>query len=190
MVWAHYLRMKFRRFGRTQLQIPVFSCGGMRYQQSWADLPWNEVLKEGQANVEATLARSIELGINHIETARGYGSSEMQLGPILAQYPREKLILQTKVMPKPSAAEFLETFEISMAYLKQEYVDLLSIHGINNRVHLQETLRKGGVSRFAVNFREKGASATSGLAPMQHQTSSPRPSAVTSLIMSTCTGIS
>ena len=148
--------MKFRRFGRTQLQIPVFSCGGMRYQQSWADLPWNEVLKEGQANVEATLARSIELGINHIETARGYGSSEMQLGPILAQYPREKLILQTKVMPKPSAAEFLETFEISMAYLKQEYVDLLSIHGINNRVHLQETLRKGGCLEVCRQLQREG----------------------------------
>ena len=29
--------MKYRRFGKTELDMPVISCGGMRYQQSWAD---------------------------------------------------------------------------------------------------------------------------------------------------------
>lgn len=28
-----------RRFGRTGLPMPVLSLGGMRYQQSWSDLP-------------------------------------------------------------------------------------------------------------------------------------------------------
>ena len=148
--------MKYRRFGRTGIQMPVFSCGGMRYQQSWSDVPWDEVVAAGQANLEATIARSMELGIHHIETARGYGSSEMQLGPVLAQYPRESIILQTKVMPKPTAQEFLETFETSMAYLKQDYVDLLSIHGINNRQHLDETLRKGGCMEVCRQLQREG----------------------------------
>ena len=47
----------------------------MRYQHKWNDIPWSEVPKEGQANLEATIHRAVELGINHIETARGYGSS-------------------------------------------------------------------------------------------------------------------
>ena len=136
--------------------MPVFSCGGMRYQQSWSDIPWDQVPSAGQANLEATIARSMELGIHHIETARGYGSSEMQLGPVLAQYPRESIILQTKVMPKPTAREFLETFETSMAYLKQDYVDLLSIHGINNRQHLDETLRKGGCMEVCRQLQREG----------------------------------
>ena len=148
--------MKYRRFGRTGIQMPVFSCGGMRYQQSWSDVPWDQVVAAGQANLEATIARSMELGIHHIETARGYGSSEMQLGPVLAQYPRESIILQTKVMPKPTAREFLETFETSMAYLKQDYVDLLSIHGINNRQHLDETLRKGGCMEVCRQLQREG----------------------------------
>ena len=136
--------------------MPVFSCGGMRYQQSWSDIPWDQVPAAGQANLEATIARSMELGIHHIETARGYGSSEMQLGPVLAKYPRESMILQTKVMPKPTAREFLETFETSMAYLKQDYVDLLSIHGINNRQHLDETLRKGGCLEVCRQLQREG----------------------------------
>jgi len=70
--------VKYRRFGKTELQIPVFSCGGMRYQHKWDDIDPSEVPAEGQANIEAIIHRALELGINHIETARGYGSSEMQ----------------------------------------------------------------------------------------------------------------
>ena len=29
------MQVPTRRFGRTEIQIPIFSCGGMRYQQSW-----------------------------------------------------------------------------------------------------------------------------------------------------------
>jgi predicted aldo/keto reductase-like oxidoreductase len=148
--------MRYRRFGRTNLQMPVFSCGGMRYQQSWSDVPWDQVDQAGQANLEATIHRSVEVGINHIETARGYGSSEMQLGPVLAQFPREKLIVQTKVMPKPTAQEFRETFETSMAYLKLGHVELLSIHGINNHEHLDQTLRKGGCLDEARKIQREG----------------------------------
>src|SRR6188474_2538565 len=109
-------RMRYRRFGRTELQMPVFSCGGMRYQQSWDDVAPEKVEEKGQLNLEATILRALELGINHIETARGYGSSEMQLGWILPKLPREKMIVQTKVAPFATAREFLETFEKSMRY--------------------------------------------------------------------------
>src|SRR5436189_281691 len=30
--------MKYRRFGRSEISIPVFSCGGMRYQYKWQDV--------------------------------------------------------------------------------------------------------------------------------------------------------
>ena len=63
--------MKYRRFGRTELQMPVISCGGMRYQYKWQDVRPAEVPRENQQNLEATIHRAIELGINHIETARG-----------------------------------------------------------------------------------------------------------------------
>ncbi len=148
--------MRYRRFGRTNLSMPVFSCGGMRYQQSWSDVAWADVKKEGQANLEATIHRAVELGINHIETARGYGSSEMQLGPVLRALPREKLIVQTKVTPRPTPAEFLETFETSMRYLGLEHVELLSLHGINHRGHLDETLRKGGCLEVCRQLQREG----------------------------------
>ena len=148
--------MKYRRFGKTELQMPVFSCGGMRYQHKWQDVPPGEVPKDGQANLEATIHRALELGINHIETARGYGSSEMQLGWVLPQIKREKLIVQTKVAPFATPEEFLRTFDESMKYLRLDHVDLLSFHGINHRQHLDWTLRKGGCLEAARKLQREG----------------------------------
>jgi uncharacterized protein len=148
--------MKYRRFGRTGLQMPVISCGGMRYQHKWQDVEPQEIPRDGQANLEATIHRALELGIHHIETARGYGTSEMQLGWVLPKLPREKLIVQTKVAPKATAKEFIETFNTSMNYLKLDYVDLLSLHGINNRQLLDWSLKKDGALAAARQLQREG----------------------------------
>jgi predicted aldo/keto reductase-like oxidoreductase len=148
--------MKYRRYGKTELRMPVITCGGMRYQWKWQDVPSNEIPGDNQANLEATIRRAVELGINHIETARGYGTSEMQLGRILPRFPRENLIVQTKVMPKPAAKDFIKTFCQSMEYLQLDYVDLLSIHGINNREHLEQALRPGGCLEAARRLQKEG----------------------------------
>jgi predicted aldo/keto reductase-like oxidoreductase len=132
-----------RRFGKTNLQMPVLTCGGMRCQQSWQDdeAARQSVTEENQKNLEATVRYALDLGINHIETARGYGTSEYQLGKFLPTLPRDKMIVQTKLGPKDTPAGFLEAFETSMAALKLEHVDLLSIHGINNEETLQQALK-------------------------------------------------
>ncbi len=148
--------MRYRCFGKTNLQMPVISCGGMRYQYKWQDVAPGEIPPENQANLEATIHRAIELGINHIETARGYGSSEMQLGRILPRLPREKIIVQTKVAPFPEPGEFLKTFTQSMKYLGLDYVDLLAIHGINNEELLDQTLRRGGCLEIARQLQKEG----------------------------------
>ncbi len=136
--------------------MPVISCGGMRYQYKWQDVAPGEVPADNQANLEATIHRAVELGINHIETARGYGSSEMQLGQVLPKLPREKLIIQTKVAPMANTAQFLATFNQSMRYLKLDYVDLLSLHGINNRELLGYSLGAKGCLAVARQLQREG----------------------------------
>jgi predicted aldo/keto reductase-like oxidoreductase len=148
--------MQYRRFGRTNLSMPVISCGGMRYQFKWQDVPPQDIPADNQDNLEATIRRAVELGINHIETARGYGSSEMQLGRILPGFPREQLIVQTKVAPMATAEEFLRTFDKSMDYLRLDYVDLLSLHGINHRGLLDWSLKKGGCVEAARQLQQQG----------------------------------
>jgi uncharacterized protein len=148
--------MLYRRFGRTELQMPVFSCGGMRYQFKWQDVPDEEIPADNQANLEATIRRAVEVGINHIETARGYGTSEMQLGKILPKFPREKLIVQTKIGPEADAKKFRQTFEQSLRNLQLDYVDLLGLHGINHAEFLDYSIRPGGCLEVAQQLQAEG----------------------------------
>ena len=149
-----------RRFGRTELPMPVFSLGGMRFQQSWSDLPPEEITADSQDNLRQILERSIAAGLHHIETARHYGSSERQLGDLLAQVPDPARILQTKIPPVADPAQFEQELVTSVERLRLaergERIELLSIHGINNRELLEYTLRPGGCLEVAQRWQAEG----------------------------------
>jgi predicted aldo/keto reductase-like oxidoreductase len=155
--------MLYRRFGRTEIQMPVFSCGGMRYQHEWQDCPMEDVPPDNQANLEATVCRAVELGINHIETARGYGSSERQLGQVLPTLPRNEITVQTKIMPSADPAEFVSQFHESLERMRVDYVDLLGIHGINNHETLWWAIRPGGCLAAARKMVTQGKARHVGL---------------------------
>ncbi len=148
--------MQYRRFGRTELLMPVFSCGGMRYQYQWQDTTWDKIPDQSQNNIEKNIYRALECGINHIETARDYGTSEMQLGKILPKLPRDKMIIQTKVPPQENPNEFRQKFDTSLDYLKLDYVDLLGLHGINTPELLEWTIRPGGCLDVAKSLQAEG----------------------------------
>ncbi len=136
--------------------MPVFSCGGMRYQHKWQDIPLSEIPDDNQRNLEATIYRSLELGINHIETARFYGSSEVQLGQVLPKLNRQDYIFQTKVSPVADPQEFRRTFELCLTRLNLDYVDLLSMHGLNNQELADFALRDGGCWEVAKQLQAEG----------------------------------
>ena len=136
--------------------MPVISCGGMRYQYKWEDVKPAEIPPDNQVNLEACIHRALDLGINHIETARGYGTSEMQLGRILPRLDRDQIIVQTKIAPQATAKEFLRLFDKSMKYLGLDHVDLLALHGINNRQLLNFALQKNGCIEAARKLQRQG----------------------------------
>lgn len=146
--------MLTRRFGRTGLAMPVLTAGGMRYQQSWNAA--DPASPENQANLEATVRRALDSGINHIETARGYGTSERQLGEILPKLPRHELIIQTKVAPTEDPDAFERDFFDSLKRLRVSHVDLLGIHGLNNRSCLNLAVRDGGCLERALKLQQRG----------------------------------
>ena len=134
--------------------MPVFSCGGMRYQESW--VRGTPVTPSVQQNLEATIDRALSLGIDHIETARGYGTSEAQLGPALARHPRAAFKLQTKIRPNDSSKTFEAQLEESFAQLGVSYLDLFSFHGINTPKCLERVLRPGGCYEVIDRLRKEG----------------------------------
>jgi predicted aldo/keto reductase-like oxidoreductase len=145
-----------RRFGRTELPMPVLSLGGMRFQQSWNDLPADQISAESQVNLRATLEAAVAAGFRHVETARHYGSSERQLGWLLPQVPDPGRILQTKVPPQADPAAFEAELRLSFERLGVQRVDLLAIHGLNLPEHLEQTLRPGGCLEVVRRWQAEG----------------------------------
>jgi predicted aldo/keto reductase-like oxidoreductase len=143
-----------RRFGRTELRLSVFSCGGMRVQHSWSR--GARVSEASQRNTEATIARALAVGINHFETARGYGTSEQQFGGALAGHPRGNYHLQTKLRPNQDPRVFEAQLEESFALLRVDRVDLFSFHGLNTPSCVDQTLRAGGCWEVAERYRRAG----------------------------------
>ena len=149
-----------RRFGRTGLAMPVLSLGGMRFQQSWTDLPAEAVEAESQARLKSTLEEAMTAGLHHIETARHYGTSERQLGWLLPHLSDPRRLLQTKVPPAADPAFFEAELETSFERLGLAgaggRLDLLAIHGINTPELLQQALGPGGCRDVARRWQEEG----------------------------------
>jgi predicted aldo/keto reductase-like oxidoreductase len=146
--------MLTRRFGRTDLQIPVWSCGGMRFQQSWS--AGTPVSATRQRDLEAVIDRALELGVRHIETARGYGTSEAQVGRALRRHPRDRFVLQTKVAPREDPAAFAEMLHESFARLQVDRIDLFAFHGLNRPEQVDWTLRSGGCLAVVERLQREG----------------------------------
>ncbi len=115
--------MQYRRFGKTDLRLSTFSLGTMRYLAS-------------EENAIATVERAIALGINHLETAQGYGSSEKFLGAALRAVPRQQVYITSKIPPTPDADALERQIDQSLQRLGVDYLDCFALHGLNTTEHL------------------------------------------------------
>jgi len=145
--------MLTRRFGKTDLRTTVLTFGAMR-------IPPEAGETDSQTRDRAfrTLRRALDVGINHIETARGYGPSESLIGEALSEgvIHRDEFILTTKIAPTPTADEFRAALDDSLARLKTGRVDILDIHGINNDALLDMSLRADGTMGAARRAMDEG----------------------------------
>ena len=119
--------MRDRRFGKTEMNLSVFSFGTMRYLES-------------EANAVATTFKAVELGINHIETAKGYGKSEVYIGAAFQaglHQQRDRLFVTTKIPPTKDAGTMRQLIKESLQKLKLDYIDNFDIHGINTWDHVE-----------------------------------------------------
>jgi hypothetical protein len=126
--------MQYRRFGKTNLRLSVFSLGTMRYLANFE-------------NAQQTIEQALALGINHIETAKGYGKSQEYLGKALKaglSVPRTQLHITTKIPPTPDADTMRRCIDESLEKLQIDYLDCLGIHGLNTWEHLEWVQAKNG----------------------------------------------
>lgn len=117
--------MRYRRFGRTNLDLSIFSLGTMRYLAS-------------EENARAVVERSLAQGINHLETARSYGKSEQFLGKALVdlRVSRTQVHISSKIPPTADPDAMARSIDDSLTALGTDYLDCLAIHGLNTEEHL------------------------------------------------------
>lgn len=89
-----------------------------------------------EENALQTIDRALHLGINHLETARGYGKSEEYLGNALGSIDRSQIYLTSKIPPTLDADEFERSLDRSLATIGTDYLDCLALHGVNTEEHL------------------------------------------------------
>ena len=124
--------MRYRRFGKTNLYLSVFSLGTMRYLAS-------------AENAVETVRAAVAAGVNHLETARGYGESERYLGMALQSgLERDRLYITTKIAPTADGATTERYIDESLERLGIDYLDGLALHGINTPEHLERAIAPGG----------------------------------------------
>ncbi len=127
--------MRYRRFGKTDLLLPLLSLGTMRF--------------ESAAAAQETIAAALAQGINHLETAPAYGASERYIGQALAALgvhrgqARAQIAITSKLVPQlkqdaSSAADTISrAIDASLERLGVGYLDCLAVHGINTSDHLE-----------------------------------------------------
>jgi len=161
------------RFGKTEIQMPIITCGGMRVQETWIPdttplLKSNKskvVKSKSQQNLRDVILSCIKVGLNHFETARFYGSSEIQFVDALSNLiadgtiQRSDFIFQTKVMVSGTREAFVKQWEASWSNVeKLGYVDLLSFHCVSDAGQIDTILNEAedGIYNFVLDLKKEG----------------------------------
>lgn len=125
--------MQTKLLGNSLLKISAIGMGT-------GDFFWNSSLNE--AGKVAYLQKGIEIGINFIDTAEGYGNgaSESYVAQAI-QGVRDQVVIATKFSPENSSyKDVINAAENSLKRLKTDYIDLYQIHWSNPKIPLIETI--------------------------------------------------
>lgn len=128
--------MVYRNFGKYNWKVSEIGFGAWAIGGGWG-------AKNDEESIEA-LHRAIDLGVNFIDTAQGYGDghSEKLIGKVLKDR-KEEIYVATKIPPKefewPPKEDFdsikaypkkyiIEECEKSLKRLQRDYVDIYQFH--------------------------------------------------------------
>ena len=172
--------MRYRTFGRTGWKISEIGFGAWAIGGSWGPQDDNDSI--------AALNRALDLGVNFIDTAQGYGDgkSERVIAQVLKSRKAgaaEKVYVATKIPPTPDGAwppspydraedrypeiYLRERLERSLRDLQTDAIDVVQLHtwtrAWNRDPRPLETLRK---------FQKEGKLRAIGISTPEHDQNS------------------
>ncbi len=159
---------QLRRIGTTSLQVTQFGLGGTALGNIYSAV-------EEQAALD-TVSAAYEAGMRYFDTAPLYGSglSELRLGKAIARYPRDQVVISTKVgwalVPlEPGQPQVIDIFdkalpfrgvidysrdailrsiEESLKRLNTDRIDILLMHDPDEAISIQPGRDPYEVSHF------------------------------------------
>ncbi len=137
--------MRYTRFGRTDLEVSRVCYGTWQGGGDWGSVE--------ERDLEATIRRALDLGVNFFDTAQayGFGVAEQLLGRALEpeiKNRRDEIILATKgglrmegnQILRDSSPEWLrQGLEDSLRFLGTDYIDLYQVHWPDPNTPFEET---------------------------------------------------
>ena len=129
--------MQYRTLGRTGLRVSEIGFGGAVVGIANYIEPWDPYDSASQAQVVRALHRALDLGLNYLDTAEGYGEgiSEEILGRVIG--PRRgggpggspgECVVATKVTSRDPKA-IRAACEASLRRLQTDVIDVYQFHG-------------------------------------------------------------
>ena len=130
------------RLGRSNLLVSEVGFGGIPIQ------------RPSEREATRVIHRCLELGLNFLDTANFYGSSEERIGRAIAGR-RQGLVLATKNSARLGPA-FLEQMELSFQRLNVEHIDLLQFQQVSTEEAYRQILAPEGPMDIALRAKAQG----------------------------------
>lgn len=136
--------MEHKRIGRIGRMNSVLIFGGAALAEATEE--------EGDRAIE----RALEAGVDHFDTAAGYGdgNSERHYGRWMNEL-REGILLSTKTEERDRDGA-IRQIEASLERLQVDYVDLIQLHAVGDLDDLDLATGSGGCLEAAVEAKEEG----------------------------------
>ena len=147
--------MERRRLGRIGHESSVLIYGGAAL---------SDVTQEV---AEASIDEALAAGINHFDTAAGYGDSELRLGAVIPNI-RDRIFLATKTGERAREAAWRQINK-SLERLQTDHVDLLQLHAIGDRAELDAATGADGALHAAIRAQDEGLTAAIGITGHGHE---------------------
>jgi aryl-alcohol dehydrogenase-like predicted oxidoreductase len=123
--------MDYRRLGKSDLEISVLSLGAWQFG---CERFWGRV---SEKDVYEVIEKSVESGINIIDTAIGYDDSEILVGKAVKDV-RDKVIIVSKGGADPQ--KIPQRVDMSLKRMGLEYLDLYLVHYPDAEIPIEDTI--------------------------------------------------
>jgi predicted aldo/keto reductase-like oxidoreductase len=134
--------METIRLGKTGMNITPVGFGGIPIQRL------------SEADAVKVIRKALDLGINWIDTAHGYSTSEERIGKAIKGYDRDKFMIFTKG-PGKDAELIKKQMSLSFERLGIDAIDLYQFHNPTNP-EVWKTMQENGTVDAVLEMKAKG----------------------------------